>query len=125
MIKIYSLAVSEELIMKDILERQISYFCSYMNTIPNPRASLNRISHFLTQEMHIYHLEKVTSKSLETYILFHKSIGFSLISFSQVLKDIKIFIRFLEFHNYKVDIDKNMRLIDLLRDKLGKYQLYN
>lgn len=70
-------------------------FCKAQLPIYSTQPSLNRFYTYILNHTDIVFISFIDEDTIINYILYHQSIGFKIITFSQVLKDIKILISFL------------------------------
>ena len=63
--------------------------------------SIQRMYNYILNHTDINYLENITGEILISYIRFHKSQNFNVISFQDSIKDVKTFIRFVDQYHFR------------------------
>lgn len=88
----------------DLLLRQLRN--NNLCTVEEIKQSLDRFCLYLYKHTDIHYFSFVNEKILKSYISYHLSINFEIISFVQVIKDVNNFLFFLRNNQYEINIPK-------------------
>lgn len=76
------------------------------------KASIQRMYYYILNHTDVNYLESITGEILISYIRFHKSQNFDVVSFQDSIKDIRTFINFVNQYHFRYEPIINLSVLN-------------